>query len=68
MNGNLREAKKKLEEMAMRHDMTQADCYDGIRHLSVIMLAICSDTEWIKRLLLFVLIAVLGVQGLGIVI
>ena len=53
--------------MAMKHDMGQADCYNGIRHLSVIMLAVCSDTEWIKRLMLLVLATVLGIQGVGMV-
>lgn len=68
MNGNLKEAKKKLEEMAMRHDMQQADCYNNIRYLSVIMLSMCNDTEWIKLLMVLLLAAVLGIQGIGLVV
>lgn len=68
MNGDLREAKKKLKDMAMKHDMEQRDCYDSVRHLSVIMLAMCADTEWIKLLMILVLTAVLGIQGVGMVI
>ena len=67
MNGDLREAEKKLKEMAMKHDMGQEDCYNGIRHLAVIMLAICSDVKWVKFLLFLVLAAVIGVQGLRMV-
>lgn len=68
MNGDLHEAKTKLKEMAMKHDMEQKDCYDGVRHLSVIMLAMCADTEWIKLLMLLLLCAVLGIQGIGMVV
>ena len=68
MNGNLHEAKRMLKEMAMKHDMKQADCYDGIRHLSLVMLAVCSDTEWIKRLMLLILVTILGIQGVGMVV
>ncbi|MCK4329271.1 hypothetical protein KAX02_05460 [candidate division WOR-3 bacterium] len=68
MNGDLREAEEKLKEMAMKHDMTQSDCYDGIRHIALIMLAITHDMRWIKLLMALVLAAVLGVQGLGMVI
>ena len=67
MNGDLREAEKKLKEMAMKHDMGQADCYNGVRHLAVIMLSICSDIRWIKFLMVLVLTAVLGAQGLRMV-
>ena len=68
MNGDLAEAKKKLKEMAMKHDMEQKDCYESVRHLSIIMLAMCADTEWIKLLMVLLLAAVLGVQGIGMVI
>lgn len=67
MNGDLREAEKKLKEMAMKHDMGQEDCYNGVRHLAVIMLSICSDIRWIKLLMVLVLTAVLGAQGLRMV-
>ena len=67
MNGDLREAEEKLKEMAMKHDMSQKDCYDGIRHLAVIMLAITHDMRWIKLLTVLILTAVLGVQGLGMI-
>ena len=67
MNGDLREAKIKLKEMAMKHDMKQRDCYDGVRHLSVIMLSMCENTEWIKLLMVLLLAAVLGIQGIGMV-
>ena len=67
MNGDLREAKEKLKEMAMQHDMTQSDCYNGIRHLSIIMLAVCSDTEWIKRLLFLYIAMFIGLYGVGVV-
>ena len=67
MNGDIREAEKKLKEMAMKHDMEQSDCYDGIRHMSLIMLAITHDMRWIKLLMVLTLAAVLGVQGLGMV-
>lgn len=68
MNGDLREAKAKLKEMAMKHDMGQKDCYDGVRHLSIIMLSMCEDTEWIKLLMILLLTAILGIQGIGMVI
>ena len=68
MNGELREAKKKLKEMAMKHDMSQADCYDNIRHLSVIMLSVCENVSWVKYLMFLTLIAVLGFQGIGMVV
>ena len=67
MNGEFREAEKKLKEMAMKHDMTQGDCYDGIRHLAVIILVITHDMKWVKFLMLLILAAILGVQGLGMV-
>jgi len=67
MNGELREAEKRLKEMAMKHDMTQGDCYDGIRHIALIMLAVTHDMKWIKLLMGLLLAAVLGVQGLGMV-
>ena len=68
MNGELREAKLKLKEMAMKHDMSQADCYNNIRHLSIIMLALYEDMNWVKYLMFLILIAVLGMQGVGMVI
>ncbi|MCK4328207.1 hypothetical protein KAX02_00035 [candidate division WOR-3 bacterium] len=67
MNGEIREAEKKLKEMAMKHNMSQGDCYDGIRHLAIIILAITHDMKWIKLLMFLILAAVLGVQGLGMV-
>jgi len=67
MNGELKEAKTKLKEMAMKHDMNQSDCYNNIRHLSVIMLAVCEDVNWVKYLLFLVLIAVLSIQGIGVI-
>lgn len=67
MNGEFREAERKLKEMAMKHDMTQGDCYDGIRHLAVIILVITHDMKWVKFLMFLILAAVLGVQGLGMV-
>jgi len=67
MNGELREAEKKLKTMAMKHDMEQKDCYDGIRHMSLIMLSITHDMRWIKLIVVLTLAAVLGVQGLGMV-
>ena len=68
MNGELKEAKIKLKEIAMKHDMSQADCYNNIRHLSIIMLAMYEDMSWIKYLVLLILITVLGIQGIGVVI
>ena len=68
MNGDLHEAKTKLKEMAMMHDMEQADCYNNIRYLSVIMLSMCNDTEWIKLLMGLLLAAVIGIQGIGMVV
>ena len=68
MNGEFREAEQKLKEMAMKHDMTQGDCYNGIRHLAVIILVITHDMKWIKLLMALILAAVLGVQGLGMMI
>ena len=68
MNGELKEAKKKLKKMAMKHDMDQADCYNNIRHLSIIMLAVCEDMSWVKYLMFLILITVLGIQGVGMVI
>ncbi|MCK4328915.1 hypothetical protein KAX02_03625 [candidate division WOR-3 bacterium] len=65
MNGDLREAEKKLKEMAMKHDMGQNDCYDGIRHMSLILLGVTRDMRWIKLLIVITLAAVLGVQGIG---
>lgn len=67
MNGDFREAEKKLKEMAMKHDMTQGDCYNGIRHLAAIILVIAHDMKWVKLLMVLILAAVLGVQGLGMV-
>ena len=67
MNGDFREAEQKLREMAMKHDMGQEDCYDGIRHLAVITLVITHDIKWIKLLMVLLLAAVLGVQGLRMV-
>ena len=68
MNGSLCEAKKKLEEMAMKHNMTQSDCYDGIRHISLIMLSMSRDMMWIKLLMILILGTVFGMQGLRLVI
>ena len=67
MNGDIREAEKKLKEMAMKHDMGQNDCYDGIRHMSLILLGVTRDMRWIKLLVVLTLAAVLGVHGLGMV-
>ena len=67
MNGDFREAEQKLKDMAMKHDMNQSDCYDGIRHLAVIILVITHDMKWIKLLLVLLLAAILGVQGLRMV-